>query len=473
MVPIWNASGWSAEHAVQRLQDKCLIEVEKSTLMLRHFNVPEYTKMHDHVRDLGRHIANELGPPRLWKQQCLRSMEAKGIKQILAETKGRCFHKFEDSSLGRQITFFIGSLEDSSETDLLWLEFGYKFNDNLNSVEIPSWIPLQKIFCLSASEVEELWSTFQQQLQVNTQDYFELRNLEILRSPSLENLPDLIGKFGLLEELQIVKSLQKTDTTSLVQSLQEISNLRSLCLCEEGASVSGCLNLSKEQLEGLKSLPTFPHLHRLERIKIGASHQLGSTQGLEELRGLKSLEIEVPDNGDASVWNCINGLRELPSEYTILRGKATDTVASRLNGNLFYEWIGAEAIIYEVESNRENYLFMESSSSEISIFCLIIKSEADTYLVGLEPIDTFGYWSKHFLPEEGEWVLTAILSDWEVGLKGGRIVKGFKSSVKKGEEAKALIVLQRIVDRLYRDEMMLTDKSGCFQRLFRSLFCKN
>ncbi|GLJ52196.1 hypothetical protein SUGI_1110260 [Cryptomeria japonica] len=166
MVPIWNASGRSAEHAVQSLQDKCLIEWTKPLLR---FDINlEHIEMHDHVRDLGRHMADELGPPRLWKPHCLRSMKAKGFKQILAETKGGCFHQFKDSSLGRTITFFIGSLENSAETELL---------------------------------------TFQQQLQVNTQENFELRNLEILRSPSLQNLPDLIGKFILLEELRIMDSL--------------------------------------------------------------------------------------------------------------------------------------------------------------------------------------------------------------------------------------------------------------------------
>ncbi|GLJ52194.1 hypothetical protein SUGI_1110240 [Cryptomeria japonica] len=528
MVPVWNASGWSAEHAIQILQEKCLIEVSAPMQVLG--ITLKHIEMHDHFRDLGRQMADELGPPRLWKPHYLRSMEAKGFKQILAETKGRCFHELEYSSF-KTTTYFMGSIGDSAETELLWL----KISEN-----IPSWIPLRKLHNLQVSGMKELWSTFQQQLQVNTQDSFELRNLEISYSPSLQNLPDLIEKFSHLEKLRIIGSLQKTDTTFFVQSLQQLSNLRSLYLCGEGASLSGTLNLSKvrdsidfeastrnpmhnlqaivfqnlndisklvisgeicprlrslrvlemenlnemelkqlerlntlvvykcpkleaisglssltglqvlstEQFEGLKSLPTFSHLRRLERINIGASHQLQNTQGLEELQGLRSLEIEVPYDGDASVWNFIHGLRELPSEYAILIGRPVDAALSRLNGNLFSDVIGAETII-EIGEGKNYALHMESSSSEISMYSMIIMSDEDTCLIGLKPLYSVSNFSMHYFPEEGEWLLTAILTDCKVSLFYGSIIKGFMATVEKGEEAKALTVLQRIVERLY------------------------
>ncbi|GLJ52195.1 hypothetical protein SUGI_1110250 [Cryptomeria japonica] len=197
-----------------------------------------------------------------------------------------------------------------------------------------------------------------------------------------------------LNEMEL-KQLQRLNTLVVYQcpKLEAISGLSFL---------RGLQVLCTEQLEGLKSLPTFPHLRRLERIKIGASHQLQSTQGLEELRGLKSLEIEVPDNGDASVCNCIYGLRELSSEYTILRGKATDRALSRLNANLFSKVIGSQTII-EIEAGKNSRLHMESSSI---------------------------------------WLLTAIFTDLEeCVLPKGRVVKGFKGRVEKGEEGKVLILL--------------------------------
>ncbi|GLJ30475.1 hypothetical protein SUGI_0603170 [Cryptomeria japonica] len=60
---VWNLSGWSAKHAVQTLQDKCLIEVSWFKF-----------EMHDHLRDLGRQMADELGPPRLWRPHILRAI---------------------------------------------------------------------------------------------------------------------------------------------------------------------------------------------------------------------------------------------------------------------------------------------------------------------------------------------------------------------------------------------------------------
>lgn len=50
-ISIWKASGWSAELAIETLQDKCLVEVVSSKF-----------EMHDHLRDLGRHMADKLGP---------------------------------------------------------------------------------------------------------------------------------------------------------------------------------------------------------------------------------------------------------------------------------------------------------------------------------------------------------------------------------------------------------------------------
>ncbi|XP_059076715.1 disease resistance protein Roq1 isoform X2 [Cryptomeria japonica] len=386
---IWNGSRWFAEHAVQTLQDKCLVEV---TVKHRHF------QMHDHLRDLGRQIADDLGPPRLWRPDILRSMEAKGFKQTLVETKGRCLHSFKDSFLQTNICYFVGSSNDSAETELLLLHFG-------KIKIIPSWIPVQKLLCLSVSNTEELWSTFQQQLQINTQASFRLRILHINCSPSLQNLPDLMEKLSQLEELRIIRSLAKTDITSFIQSLKQLSNLRSLQLSEGGGFFNGNLILTKggdstnleastssrmksletikirrldqmsmllisgnicprlrllevlamrnlnemdlQQLERLdslimkhcpkvetiaglssltglrvlytmecerlRSLPNLAHLCYLERITIVECYQLQSVQGVEELQGLKSLEIGVGDSGDASVLNCIYGLKVLPS----------------------------------------------------------------------------------------------------------------------------------------------------------------
>ncbi|XP_057850299.2 disease resistance protein Roq1 [Cryptomeria japonica] len=410
-ITIWKASGWSAEHAVQTLQDKCLIEVGWDKF-----------EMHDHLRDLGRQIADDLGPPRLWRPELLRSVEAKGFERILAETKGRCFHSFYDSSLQTYITYFIAG------TDLLWLEIKkLKF--------IPSWIPLRKLHILRVSNVEELWSTFQQQLQTNTQASFELRMLRIDQCPTLQKLPDLIGMFSHLEELEIDFSLEKTDI-SLVQSVKQLSNLRSLQLWSnegEGSLFSGNFDLSKgrdstnmdsstssrmdsletiklrglrnisklvisgemcprlrslhvrwmenlkemelkqleklntlevgkcdelETISGLSSL-TGPqvfkinaHLHRLEHLAISGCRELQSIEGVEELAGLERLVIQMPEDGYAWVRKYIYGLRTLSVKTTILTQKAMSKASSKLNANLFSKVIDVQPLS-EIERGGE------------------------------------------------------------------------------------------------------------------------
>ena len=74
-IGVWEASGWSAQHALRRLKDKCLIEEVENYYEFRPRleDVFENSKilvlrMHDHLRDLGREMADELNQPcRLWR----------------------------------------------------------------------------------------------------------------------------------------------------------------------------------------------------------------------------------------------------------------------------------------------------------------------------------------------------------------------------------------------------------------------
>ncbi|GLJ33154.1 hypothetical protein SUGI_0667260 [Cryptomeria japonica] len=394
-ITIWKASGWSAEHAVQTLQDRCLLEVSGR-------DDYQYFEMHDHLRDLGRQIADadELRP-RLWRPELLRSMEAKGFQRILAETNaGRCFHSFRDSSLGMSIRIFIAG------TDLLWLEMNECGKPFMN---IPSWIPLLKLHLLRIEGVQELWSTFQQQLQTDNQATFQLRRLSIWYCPLLQKLPDLIEMFTELEELHICLSIYDR---SLVQSLGRLSKLRSLSLvCMdfdfsekvhldslETIHLTSLPNTSKlvisgemcprlrtltvSQLEVLKEMElkhtlrvdscgNLKSLPRLETIQITGCPQLQSVEGMEELPGLKSLLIEMPEDGYfAWVRNYICELRRLSIKKIILAQKSMDTASSELNANFFSKVIGAQAVT-EIERGQytrgEYGLKMESSSSAITI----------------------------------------------------------------------------------------------------------
>ncbi|GLJ33129.1 hypothetical protein SUGI_0666730 [Cryptomeria japonica] len=475
-ISIWKASGWSAEHAVQTLQDKCLVEVVMG------FKYPIF-RMHHHLRDLGRQMADELGPPRLWRPDILKSMEEKGFNQILEETKGRCFQSFWDLALEQKITYFI------AETGLVWLEIRPSFVLKKISSRIPSWIPLQKLYFLNVWEVEELWSIFQQQFQTNMQASFELRKLWIWDSHSLGKLPESMAMFRHLEELRIVRSLEKTDLislvqslgqtdiTSLAQSLKQLSNLRSLFLecteeygfCRgsfdlsksvastdldssassfmvrlEKIELSGPNNISKllisgeicpilrsvkvgwmenlkemdlKQLEILNTLTVYQcskletisglsTQHRLEEIIIEGCGQLQHVEGVEELPGLKSLVVEMPDDGCAWVRNYIHGLQMLPLKKIILIQQAMGEASSKFNANFFSDVIGAQAIS---EIGREEYtqydskVKMKSSSSEITIYAFLATSLQDGLTFKFDEIE---YW----LPSQGDVLITVLLN---------------------------------------------------------------
>ncbi|GLJ34202.1 hypothetical protein SUGI_0687470 [Cryptomeria japonica] len=69
-IQAWDGSGWSGQHGLQTHKNKCLVEEiidysDQDCILLR---------MHDHLWDLGREMANVLTfPLRLWHPQDLKS----------------------------------------------------------------------------------------------------------------------------------------------------------------------------------------------------------------------------------------------------------------------------------------------------------------------------------------------------------------------------------------------------------------
>lgn len=141
----------------------------------------------------------------------------------------------------------------------------------------------------------------------------------------------------------------------------------------------------------------------------------------------------------------------LPLKKIILIQQAMGEAPSKLNANFFSDVIDAQTIS---EIGREEYtqydrkVKMKSSSSEITIYALLATSVQDGLTFKFDEIE---YW----LPSQGDLLITVLLSkhDTEGRLVSVTIKKGFKVTLKVGEEGKALAILQRIVDRLYRQEM--------------------
>ncbi|XP_057861738.2 disease resistance protein Roq1-like [Cryptomeria japonica] len=80
-VTVWDgsASGWSGPHSLTVLKNKCLVEVDEKNCI----------KMHDHLRDMGREIANKgkeivKSPLRLWSPEQIGDIEIEGQVSLIS-----------------------------------------------------------------------------------------------------------------------------------------------------------------------------------------------------------------------------------------------------------------------------------------------------------------------------------------------------------------------------------------------------
>ncbi|GLJ33372.1 hypothetical protein SUGI_0671350 [Cryptomeria japonica] len=213
-IRVWEGSGWGSRYALETLKDRCLVEEGEGLDGQLWEEKPVVLKMHDHLRDMGREMSNELtSPPRHWSPEYHISLERKGFQNILSQTKGRCFHSIYDRSVGSQITYFMGESEERGETSssLLWLQLDLNCRE-LSS--IPPWIPLQNLQCLRISHgyLKRLW-------QSNVQVPSQLKELQIYQT-TLEEFPDFLGISDNLEQVVLDAKNMPIKSWSLLESLR-------------------------------------------------------------------------------------------------------------------------------------------------------------------------------------------------------------------------------------------------------------
>ncbi|XP_057833747.2 disease resistance protein Roq1 [Cryptomeria japonica] len=302
-VRIWKGSGWNAEHTIQTLKDKCLLQIRRRKPTCGSpCDDPLVFQMHDLLRDLGREMAREMdvhaSPLRLWRPQDLKLLKNKGFKEILTETKDkkiRCFNSIFDPSIDCQITYFLGNSDDRdlALTDLLWIEL------QLNGHEwtsIPSWIALENLQSLRiiGGHLRRLW---QKDGQVPSQ----LKELLLYRASSAE-FPDEVGLLCNLEKLVQKGSLTSmlvVDGRALSKPLGKLCNLRSLVLVncnltgdltlrrsrypESKYTTAICSKLASEVLVSGESYPNLQYLvlnsvHNLGKLHLSLVNPLNSVK---------------------------------------------------------------------------------------------------------------------------------------------------------------------------------------------------
>ncbi|XP_057841570.2 disease resistance protein Roq1 isoform X2 [Cryptomeria japonica] len=228
-ISIWKASRWRAEHALQTLKDKSLVETESEvSLGTNWYEPPSYFRMHDHLRDLGRELAdNEMNHPRrLWRPEDLIDIsEIKGFQNILMRSEGNCFRCYsciQDKESGLYMTCFLESSRAS--TDLRWFELNGR---------IPEWIPLQNLHTLKVEgeSPSRLWQRDDQVLRKLKELYCVLRAART----NFIQLNKLVSSFGMLKNLERLQLefengifKRNIEWNCLLKSVRELTNLKTL-----------------------------------------------------------------------------------------------------------------------------------------------------------------------------------------------------------------------------------------------------
>eukprot|EP00253_Pinus_taeda_P002727 PITA_02727 len=290
-IRVWDGSNWEGLLGLRKLENRCLVEVDGENCL----------RMHDHIRDLGRNIAEDLEyPRRLWHfmENLPHNMSGQSFVQVNGISRSN-----------RSMLQVVGGESDSVERifsseqlpPLVYLHWEWcpksslapsiplkylRWKDSLKSSLAPS-IPLNNLSVLhiDGEQLETLWQhEFQAPLQ--------LRELHI--DAPLSKLPKSIGKLKHLEKVFLCTRYLKT----ISNEFWNLSGLQSLHL----------------QCERLQTLPeSIGNLSGLQSLHLGLCSMQTLPDSVGNLSGLQSLSLSrcfrlqtLPD----SVGN-LSGLQSL------------------------------------------------------------------------------------------------------------------------------------------------------------------
>ncbi|GLJ10474.1 hypothetical protein SUGI_0128910 [Cryptomeria japonica] len=324
-IAVWDGSGWNGLLGWETLVNKCLVNLDEHDCIT----------MHDHLRDLGRNLANNHSPSRLWHQaqiikvqgQARESMYIRGVKFSVASSSFKEFRRPLPSSLGLKLLVdskyeFTKQIVTPSD-NLLWLR-GIDFQ----IIRLPSWLSLRKLRILElkdANKLEKLWH--------NRDPPFYLRELTITGAHNFQKFPKSIGCLKDLKKIIVICSIMKNlpEEFCFLKSLEHLE----LVECRELSSLPCHLgdlkklrHISLASCKGLTSLPdSFKHLIHLQYLNLrGCSAISFKLDMLENMRRLEYVDFrrcpklkELPNQITDQV-----GLRVLDVQFTGLREVATD-----------------------------------------------------------------------------------------------------------------------------------------------------
>ncbi|GLJ34590.1 hypothetical protein SUGI_0695700 [Cryptomeria japonica] len=286
------------KNVIGRLFNKCLVELDDN----------DHIRMHDHLRDLGREIANQQSPYRLWfPHQIIKiynqtqSIRIRGISSTTAgSTSGS--EEFPRCSLGGEVMVDTNRGPYSLAPSSLGLKI---FQTNLRSfISLANLRVLELHEQQADSHLEELWET-------DSDAPVQLRGLIISGCYNFKRFPDSIGclshlKTVVLKSARSLRGLPKE--FCLLRWLEHLQIEWCVKLSSLPDSFGNLNNLRHLGLEGCQQLSTLPHSFKdlilLEHLDLNQCDKLTLRSDILEsvrklqyvnLSGCKQLEV-LPSN---------------------------------------------------------------------------------------------------------------------------------------------------------------------------------
>ncbi|XP_057867121.2 disease resistance protein TAO1 isoform X2 [Cryptomeria japonica] len=251
VIAAWDGSIGSGMCSWESLMNKCLVELEDD----------ECIRMHDHLRDLGKEIANHHSPYRVWSSQQIinvhNDVQGIAIRAIMVTRDGstsevdqfpqcseggelivntsRGFRSLAPSSLGLKFLLVSGNYYNQVIGDLsrelVWLRWSSIEERNLHSLNSMKNLRVLELYQkrLGENHLEELWET-------DSNAPVQLRELLIYNCSEFQKFPESIGCLRHLKKIVVSRGSKVSSLPDEFCRLQSLEHLE-LDMCRELSSL--------------------------------------------------------------------------------------------------------------------------------------------------------------------------------------------------------------------------------------------
>jgi Leucine-rich repeat (LRR) protein/adenylate kinase len=287
-IRIWDGSGWEGSLGLQNLQNKCLVEVEVKMGWDVYGHPRELIKMHDHLRDLGRSLADQEPLRRIWRgaESLSDQSPVRGIKNYA-----------ERDRLVTQLRLQLPNFEDSSVESIFRVERSPQLIflrwHSCPYSSLASKISTQNLIVLdiTGDNLEILW-------HLETQAPLQLRELYVASS-RLRKIPKSIGQLKHLEKIVLRRCVDYMETLPdefcQLQSLKhlELSYCRDLrYLPDSFGSLTSLQHVRLHSCNTLTMLPvSFGNLTELQHLELSDCPLYSLSHSFDNLTKLRHIEL--------------------------------------------------------------------------------------------------------------------------------------------------------------------------------------